>query len=111
MQTEMPGMPEDEGAMHGLGWLPLRLDFECKEVDLGPVGFGRKWRTADPAPAGPGLYVFTVESPGRLHVCYAGMTEHLWMVTKGRLPCGAARGGNRYGDPSTLATDGSGSML
>jgi hypothetical protein len=27
------------------------------------------------------------------------MTEHLWMVTKGRLPAGTARGGQRYGRP------------
>jgi hypothetical protein len=33
-------------------------------------------------------------------VTYVGMTTHLWMVTKGRLPrSGGGRGGQRYGRP------------
>jgi hypothetical protein len=34
-----------------------------------------------------------------MRVAYVGRTEHLWMVTKGRLPGGGARGGQRYGRP------------
>lgn len=30
---------------------------------------------------------------------YVGLTEELWMVTKGRLPGGGARPGQRYGRP------------
>ena len=49
-------------------------------------------------PPGPGVYVFTVQDDRELRVAYAGLTSHLWMVTKGRLPDGqGARGGQRYG--------------
>jgi hypothetical protein len=35
-----------------------------------------------------------------MSVAYVGLTEHLWMVTKGRLPgSGGARPGQRYGRP------------
>lgn len=35
-----------------------------------------------------------------MRLCYVGMTSHLWMVTKGRLPRGeGARPGQRYGRP------------
>ncbi len=52
-------------------------------------------------PDAPGLYAFTLERPDEpvVHVVYVGMTEHLWMVTKGTLPGGQARGGQRYGRP------------
>lgn len=51
-------------------------------------------------PDAPGLYAFTVEDDHELRVAYVGLTEHLWMVTKGHLPGGAgARGGQRYGRP------------
>lgn len=30
---------------------------------------------------------------------YVGLTEELWMITKGRLPAGGARPGQRYGRP------------
>jgi hypothetical protein len=51
-------------------------------------------------PEGPGHYLFTVEDNDRMHMTYVGLTEHLWMVTKGRLPGGrGARPGQRYGRP------------
>jgi hypothetical protein len=43
---------------------------------------------------------FTVVGGDAQHVAYVGLTTHLWMVTKGRLPrSGGARGGQRYGRP------------
>jgi hypothetical protein len=54
-------------------------------------------------PEAPGLYAFTLQRHGEddLRVVYVGMTEHLWMVTKGHLPRGGgARGGQRYGRPT-----------
>ena len=51
-------------------------------------------------PDAPGLYAFTVEDEHQVRVAYVGLTGHLWMVTKGRLPgSGGARGGQRYGRP------------
>jgi hypothetical protein len=62
------------------------------------------------SPAGPGLYAFTVEDDRELRVAYVGLTSHLWMVTKGRLPGGQeARGGHRYGRPGTPAPPASAS--
>jgi hypothetical protein len=41
-----------------------------------------------------------MEDDAHIRVTYVGLTEHLWMVTKGRLPgSGGARGGQRYGRP------------
>ena len=50
----------------------------------------------------PGLYAFTVAGrPGmRLAVMYVGMTTHPWMVTKGMLPEGWGKSGQRYGRPN-----------
>ncbi len=39
-----------------------------------------------------------------LRVFYVGMTSHLWMVAKGQLPGGIARGGQRYGRPKHAGT-------
>jgi len=59
------------------------------------------WDTLGEVPRAPGLYCFVGEhgSPGDLRIFYVGMTTHLWMVTKGQLPGGVARGGQRYGRP------------
>jgi hypothetical protein len=65
-----------------------------------PDGLGCNWTTVGTVPDAPGLYAFTVEHDAQVSVTYVGMTEHLWMVTKGRLPrSGGARGGQRYGRP------------
>jgi hypothetical protein len=81
------------------GFMPLELRFERLDVSL-PAGTGCEWATAGSVPVGPGLYAFTVEDNRELRVAYVGLTSHLWMVTKGRLPGGqGARGGQRYGRP------------
>lgn len=81
------------------GFTPLELRVERLNVDL-PCGTGCEWATAGAAPDSPGLYAFTAEDGRDLRVAYVGMTSHLWMVTKGRLPGGGgARGGQRYGRP------------
>ncbi len=55
------------------------------------------WNTLGPVPDAPGLYCFVgQQNPSReLRVFYVGMTTHLWMVAKGQLPGGVARGGQR----------------
>jgi hypothetical protein len=82
-----------------VGFTPLELRAERMNVDL-PCGTGCEWATAGAVPDSPGLYAFTVEDGLDLRVVYVGVTSHLWMVTKGRLPGGGgARGGQRYGRP------------
>lgn len=59
------------------------------------------WNTLGPVPDAPGLYCFIgrPDASSGLRVFYVGLTTHLWMVTKGQLPGGVARGGQRYGRP------------
>jgi hypothetical protein len=84
--------------LHQAGFAPLELRITNLAVDL-PLGQGCEWTTIGEVPRGPGLYAFTVETGQELRVAYVGLTEHLWMVTKGRLPEGGPRGGQRYGWP------------
>lgn len=60
-----------------------------------------EWDTLGAVPDSPGLYAFVLEHPdwdGETRAAYVGLTTHLWMVTKGRLPGnGGARGPQRYG--------------
>lgn len=81
-----------------LGFVPLTLEVTKPEVVVAS-GSGCEWTTVGEVPTSPGVYLFTVEDGDALHVVYAGLTEHLWMVTKGRLPLGGARPGQRYGRP------------
>jgi len=64
------------------------------------------WNTLGPVPDAPGLYCFVgrQNQSGELRVFYVGMTSHLWMVTRGQLPGGVARGGQRYGRPRHAGT-------
>lgn len=59
------------------------------------------WDTGGEVPRASGLYCFVGEhsAPADLRIFYVGMTTHLWMVTRGQLPGGVARGGQRYGRP------------
>lgn len=59
----------------------------------------RDFDVAGEIPQCQGLYVFGVETAAGVEIRYVGMTTHLWMVTKGHLPDGRARGGQRYGRP------------
>ena len=83
-----------------LKFAPYRLFFRTGVVSM-PEGVGCEWDTIGQVPAGPGLYAFTVHagSGDWVQVMYAGLTTHLWMVTKGTMPGGIARGGQRYGRP------------
>jgi hypothetical protein len=81
-----------------LGFLPLTLAVSNPDVDLGYTR-GCEWDTLGEVPDAPGVYLFTAGRGSELRVMYAGETGHLWMVTKGRLPRGEGRGGNRYGRP------------
>jgi hypothetical protein len=64
-------------------------------------GTGVRWTTPGTIPDSAGLYAFTVSDGIALQVVYVGMTSHLWMVVKGRLPGGQglSRPGNRYSNP------------
>ena len=82
-----------------MGFLPHELRVDEMNIQL-PDGLGCNWTTVGAVPDAPGLYAFTVEHDAQVSVTYVGMTEHLWMVTKGHLPrSGGARGGQRYGRP------------
>lgn len=98
-EDRMPGTPVTEDELEILGFSPHELRFRNVAVDLLSGELGSEWDTLGEVPDSAGLYAFTVEDDRSLHVAYVGMTEHLWMVTKGRLPTGEARGGQRYGRP------------
>ncbi|MDA8380761.1 MAG: hypothetical protein M0020_08055 [Actinomycetota bacterium] len=80
------------------GFVALELEVRAMDVEF-PFGSGCEWTTLGAVPKGPGVYAFTVGHDDELHVAYVGMTEDLWMVTKGRLPSGEGRPGQRYGRP------------
>jgi hypothetical protein len=98
--VDLPGTPVDEEQLSTLGFAPLELVAVDPAFDLGGT-LGCAWTTAGEVPEGPGLYAFTVEDSEGMRLCYLGMTSHLWMVTKGRLPRGGgSRPGQRYGRPT-----------
>ncbi len=84
--------------MRLLSFVPLELQFRPATIEL-VGGPGCEWTTLGDVPRGPGLYAFTVGPDDDLRVMYVGLTEELWMVTRGRLPTGGARPGQRYGRP------------
>ena len=88
----LPGHPVSETELLNEGFSPLRLGVGSLDVVLS-CGVGCEWTTVGEVPTGPGLYAFTVETHEELHVAYVGLTEELWMVTKGRLPIGGAAAG------------------
>lgn len=95
---DLPGHAVTRTELEALGFLPLTLRMRSGDVILAE-GTGCEWDTITEVPDAPGVYLFTVEETPLLCVTYAGLTEQLWMVTKGRLPKGGARGGQRYGRP------------
>jgi len=95
---EMPGTLVGEIGLMALGFIPHDLLLRNVDVVL-PDGIGIEWDTVGDVSDTPGIYAFTVGTAGSTHVTYVGLTGHLWMVTKGRLPNGGARGGQRYGRP------------
>jgi hypothetical protein len=97
--VDLPGTLVDEKQLSTLGFTPLELVAVDPAFEL-KGRLGCAWTMAGDVPEGPGLYAFTVEDSEGMRLCYVGMTSHLWMVTKGRLPRGGgARPGQRYGRP------------
>lgn len=96
----LPGHPVADDELQALGFAPHDLDVHRLDVTLSG-GIGCEWTTLGEVPESRGLYAFTVNDDSTQHVAYVGLTTHLWMVTKGRLPrSGGARGGQRYGRPT-----------
>lgn len=101
MHGQRLGTPVTELELRGLDFTPHELRFHADEV-VTTRGIGCEWDTIGEVPSSPGVYAFTAEDPRQTHslkVVYVGLTTHLWMVTKGALPGGIARGGQRYGRP------------
>ncbi len=92
-----PGFATTAAELAAHGFVPLVLEFRPTTVVL-PQGAACEWTTMGEVPTGPGLYAFTSGTQD-LRVLYVGLTEELWMITKGRLPAGGARPGQRYGRP------------
>ena len=101
--ASLPGCPTTTAELSALGFSPLTLRIRDGQVPL-PGGVGMNWDTVGDVPTAPGTYLFTVSDAGALHVTYASLTTHLWMVTKGRLPTSASRPGQRYGRPKYAGT-------
>ena len=100
---KVPGHETSEGELKSLGFAPLSL--ELLRTLVLAEGISCEWNTLGVVPEGPGHYLFTVETGNEIRVTYAGLTTHLWMVTKGRLPRrGGARPGQRYGRPIYAGT-------
>lgn len=97
--SNVPGSITTEEELRTLGFVRLTLEIVERDLPL-QRGLGFSFNTVGDVPDSPGIYVFTIQRDGVLRVVYAGMTTHLWMVTKGRLPrSGGERGGQRYGRP------------
>lgn len=95
----IPGTLVHPSDLAGIGFQKCELK-NIEPVKLRNGQNGINWDTVGEVPDSSGIYAFTVEDACQLRVTYVGMTSHLWMVTKGRLPRGGgARGGNRYGRP------------
>lgn len=94
---QLPGHVTTEAELTSLGFAPLTL--RTRGAITLFDGTGCEWDTLGTVPSGPGHYLFTVEDDSSMHVTYAGLTEELWMVTKGRLPDGRSRPAQRYGRP------------
>jgi hypothetical protein len=97
------GAPVAREYLAQLGFVEHRLE-PIIDADV-PEGGLIGWDTVGSVPDAPGLYCFVGQvNPPELRVFYVGMTSHLWMVTKGQLPGGIARGGQRYGRPRHAGT-------
>jgi len=94
----LPGHPVTDRHLAELGFAGHELTFD--KTVMWDGGAGIEWRTPGDVPDSAGIYVFTLRTTEQLNVAYVGLTSHLWMVTKGRLPrSGGARPGDRYGKP------------
>lgn len=99
MNYHFPGTQVKPSDLMRMGFQKFELQV-LKPIELSSGQSGINWNTIGEVPDSSGLYAFTVEGSQELRVTYVGMTSHLWMVTKGRLPrSGGSRGGQRYGRP------------
>ena len=98
------GTPAPRSHLTGLGFVEHALVM-ATDADV-PEGGLIGWDTLGSVPDAPGLYCFVGQKnpSNELRVFYVGMTSHLWMVTRGQLPGGIARGGQRYGRPKHAGT-------
>jgi hypothetical protein len=98
------GTPVSRNHLTRLGFVEHALVL-VTDADV-PEGGLIGWDTLGSVPDAPGLYCFVGQKnpSNELRVFYVGMTSHLWMVTKGQLPGGIARGGQRYGRPKHAGT-------
>jgi hypothetical protein len=97
--SHIAGFAVEADELIDLGFSPFELEVRAVGVPVAR-GIGCEWSTLGAVPDHPGLYAFTTHDDIALRVTYVGRTEHLWMVTKGRLPrSGGARPGQRYGRP------------
>lgn len=98
------GTPVSRDHLTQLGFVehPLERVTDADVPEGGLIG----WDTMGSVPDAPGLYCFVGQKDrsNELRVFYVGMTSHLWMVAKGQLPGGIARGGQRYGRPKHAGT-------
>lgn len=97
-KVAQPGSPTTDDDLRSLGFERLELSIE-DDVAVAGYGQGIRWTTLGDVPSCGGIYLFTIETQDSLTVVYAGLTQHLWMVTRGRLPAGGSRPGQRYGRP------------
>lgn len=98
------GTPVPRAHLTSLGFVEHRMKL-FPDADV-PEGGLIGWDTMGFIPDAPGLYCFVGQRnpSSELRVFYVGITSHLWMVAKGQLPGGIARGGQRYGRPKHAGT-------
>ncbi len=96
--TTRPNLVQ-EPELRALGFHPLHLRWLERRHEHHGIGTCRDFDVEGDVPTAGGLYLFARRNDEAIDIRYVGMTTHLWMVTKGRLPSGAARGGQRYGRP------------
>ena len=96
--TRTPNLVQ-EPELRALGFHPLHLRWLERRHEHHGIGTCRDFDVEGDVPTAGGLYLFARRNDDEIDIRYVGMTTHLWMVTKGRLPSGAARGGQRYGRP------------
>jgi hypothetical protein len=85
--------------LHAAGYHRLHLTWRGARFEHPLYDRCRDFDVAADVPQSQGLYLFGLETAAGVDIRYVGMTTHLWMVTRGRLPDGRARGGQRYGRP------------
>jgi hypothetical protein len=90
-------------ALRDHGYRPLKIAWLPTTYQHPTLGLCRNFDVVGDVPALGGLYLYNTYDGSAddpvLRVRYIGRTSHLWMTTKGVLPGGGGRGGQRYGRP------------